>query len=397
MSALKKRQERAALIVQAREVVQRAETEKRALTSEEDARYNQIMADVDSLRVAIDREERLAALEAEMATSQGTQAAGRGNDPDPENKEVRAAFQKYLKTGVVAPELRTLQVTQDIMGGFLVPPEHFVRQLIKAVDDMVFIRRLGTVMQLTRAESLGAPSLDTDLVDSDWTTELATGTLDDSLRLGKRVFQPIPFAKRIRVSNTLLRLAPDVEALVTERLAYRFAVTEERGYLTGDGTNRPLGLFTASAQGIPTGRDQVVGTPTDITFDGLTNAKYALKFQYHGRAAWLLSRLAVNRIALLKDSTNNYLWRESTRAGEPDSLMGFPIYMSEFVPAVFTTGLYVGMLADFRHYWIAESLNFQLQRLVELYAESNEVGFIGRKEADGMPVLAEAFVRLRLA
>lgn len=76
-------------------------------------------------------------------------------------------------------------------------------------------------------------------------------------------------------------------------------------------------------------------------------------------------------------------------------LLGLPVLMSEYVPSTYTTGLYVGMLADFSQYWIADNLNMTVQRLVELYAESNQIGFIGRMEVDGMPVLAEAFVRLK--
>ena len=38
-----------------------------------------------------------------------------------------------------------------------------------------------------------------------------------------------------------------------------------------------------------------------------------------------------------------------------------------------------------------------IQRLVELYAGTNEVGFIGRRWVDGSPVLEEAFSRLKLA
>jgi hypothetical protein len=37
-----------------------------------------------------------------------------------------------------------------------------------------------------------------------------------------------------------------------------------------------------------------------------------------------------------------------------------------------------------------------VQRLTELYAETNQVGLIGRMEADGMPVLEEAFARVKL-
>ena len=52
---------------------------------------------------------------------------------------------------------------------------------------------------------------------------------------------------------------------------------------------------------------------------------------------------------------------------------------------------------DFRYYWIADALDMQIQRLVELYARTNQTGFIGRLETDGMPVLEEAFVRLQMA
>jgi HK97 family phage major capsid protein len=46
---------------------------------------------------------------------------------------------------------------------------------------------------------------------------------------------------------------------------------------------------------------------------------------------------------------------------------------------------------------IADALSMQIQRLNELYAETNQVGFIGRLGTDGAPVLEEAFVRVKLA
>jgi len=39
----------------------------------------------------------------------------------------------------------------------------------------------------------------------------------------------------------------------------------------------------------------------------------------------------------------------------------------------------------------------RVQRLNELYAATNQVGFIGRLESDGMPVLEEAFARVTLS
>ena len=64
------------------------------------------------------------------------------------------------------------------------------------------------------------------------------------------------------------------------------------------------------------------------------------------------------------------------------TLLGFSVITSEFAPSTFTTGQYIGILGDFSHYWIANAMNMQIQRLNELYAETNQVGFIGRLETE---------------
>lgn len=79
------------------------------------------------------------------------------------------------------------------------------------------------------------------------------------------------------------------------------------------------------------------------------------------------------------------------------STLDMPFLVSKFAPNTFTTGLFVGILRDFSRYWIADSLAMQVQRLIELYAATNQTGFIGRLETDGMPVLEGVFARVTLA
>jgi len=403
---LEMRQERAKLIKQARDLVDKAEAEKRSLSAEEEEQYKKIMDDVEELRKKIEKEEQLRKLEGDLKKSQGTVAGGKepvgDDDRAQQDKEVRAAFNKFLRGGINVlnvAEIRALQADSDIAGGYIVAPQQFVNQLIKGVDDQVFIRQWATKFAVAKAESLGVPALTADPADADWTSELATGNEDSTMEFGKRELHPHPLAKRIKVSNKLLRQAViDPEALVRDRLAYKFGVTEEKAHLTGSGAGQPLGVFTASSDGISTSRDYSTGNEaTSIKFDGLIGAKFTLKQQYWPRARWLFHRDAVAQIAKLKDGNGQYIWRESVRVGEPDRLLGLPVYMSEYVPNTFTTGKYVGILGDFSFYWIVDALDMQIQRLVELYAEYNQVGFIGRRELDGMPVLEEAFVRVTLA
>jgi hypothetical protein len=59
-------------------------------------------------------------------------------------------------------------------------------------------------------------------------------------------------------------------------------------------------------------------------------------------------------------------------------LLGVPVMVSEFAPNTLTTGSYVGLIGDPSFYWIADALTVQVQRIDELYAETNQVGFMGR-------------------
>lgn len=395
----------AKLIKENRDILDKAEKEKRSLTSEEEQQYNRIDEDIDKLQADIQREERQQEREAEMR-----KIPGDIEKPNPEegaeqrNKEQQElrnqAFTKYLTRGQSAlnqEEFRALQADIDPDGGFLVPPEQFVTQLIKQVDNQVFIRGLATVNTVKKAMSLGVPTLENNPSDADWTSELATGNEDAAMSFGKRELAAHPLAKRIKVSNKLLRAgALSAEAIVRDRLAYKFGVTLEKAYMSGTGNNQPLGIFTPSKDGISTSRD-IVGsnTSTDLTADGLVDAKYSLKPQYYNKAKWIFHRGVVKEIRKLKDNYGQYLMGPLSQVGA-HQILDIPFIMSEYAPNTMTSGKYVGAIGDFSHYWILDALDMQIQRLVELYAPTNQTGFIGRYEGDGMPVLEEAFARVTL-
>jgi len=398
------RDKRGKAIADARAILDKAEAEKRDLTPEEDASYASFIGAANKAKDAIDREELQAKLEKEAA-----QIAIDGIQPDTEKGNTNPRASKIYNEAMaimivegqkgLSPEhVKALTSGNDTDGGYLVLPEQFISKLIKRVDDVCYIRTKSTVYSLRKAVSLGAPSLDTDISDADWTTEIATGSLDTDLAFGKRSLTPHPYAKQVKISNHLLRNSTiPVDTLVMARLGYKAGITEEKAFMTGNGGQQPLGVFTPSSIGISTGRDVSAGNEaTYPTFDGLMNAKYTLKGQYWNRADWIFHRDVLLVLAKIKDGNSQYIWRESVRSGEPDMLLGRPISTSEYAPNTMTTGLYCGILGEFSNYWIADALDIQIQVLKELYAATNQTGLIMRKETDGMPVLEEAFVRVKL-
>jgi len=425
-------EKRAGLIKRARGINEKAVEEGRDLTAEEKNNYDSLIGDAAALGETIKRDQALATLEAELEAPQGDphrmDPQDRGNDGDNGRRELpkfesrglqglgvdafdsgewralletakptyRRAFDRWMRVGDY--DRRALQVDVNTSGGYLVTPVQMVDRMIQAIDNLTFIRQWATVFSVPNADSLGVVSLNNDPADPTWTSELAIGDEDSTMDFGNRALRPHPLAKYIKISNTLLRKVPSVENLAINRLAYKFGVTMEANFLTGNGSQQPLGVFTASADGIPTSRDVISeNTTTAMTYNGLINAKYTLKQPYWARARWLFHTDGMKQLVKIKDSNGQYIWRESVRAGEPDRLLNIPISMSEYAPNTFTAGQYVGILGDFSNYWIADALDMSFQRLVEKFAETNQTGLVGRLESDGQPVLAEAFVRVQLA
>ena len=253
------KQKRAAIVASMREINERADNGM--LSAEDRSAYDKAKADFDLMSDAIKRHEEVEATERALADVQGATPEG--------NKTVNA-FRDYLRSGRISSELRAMSADTDGEGGYMVP-EEFRATVIKGINDLVHIRQLATVIPVAGASDLGIPTMTADIEDADWTTEVATVNEDTALTFGKRTLKPTILSKLIKVSQKLLRNpAIDAEAFMAERMAYKFAVAMEKGYMTGGGTNAPLGLFTASNDGIATSRDVSTGnTSTAIGGDNL--------------------------------------------------------------------------------------------------------------------------------
>jgi HK97 family phage major capsid protein len=418
MNSVELREERADLAKKARAIQERAIAEDREVTPEENAEFDRIMDDVDKKMERIARLEKLESVESDLEAATPRQsrpldseareqrkAEERGEVGERRNKE---DFRHWMITGEARGSLRLAEqrdtiISTDAKGGFLILPVRLTNDLIKSVDDQVFMRGLATISNVTDAKKLGIRKMTSRMSDANWTTEVQAVTEDTSMAFDRRDMEPNLLTKLSKISIRTITLSTDAENIVRDELAYQFGITQEKAFLSGNGTAKPLGVFTASANGISTARDVAVTQAAQTTIDPdlLIDAKFSMKQAYlrGPKAAWLLHRTTVGKIRKLTiaGTAANYLWQPGLQAGEPDRILDIPYFMSEYVPATYTTGLYIGLLGNFSYYRIAQVNTVFLQRLVEKYADTNEVGFIGRMWVDGAPLLEEAFVRLKIA
>lgn len=394
-------EKRAKCLVDARTLVDRADEAKRVMNEDEERQYGAFMDDIKRFDDEIRRESEL--LEAEKrAAIPPNGSENRETLQTPEAEQRSIAFRKLLMEGpqsLSGDERRTLTTGSDTQAGFLNAPQEFVQQLIERVHDEVYIEGLSTGHTTTNANGLGFPSLEVYPDKPKMITEIGEADTDNKLAFGKREFKPHLARKLIKISDKMLRAdGMNAETIAINAMTYIISITKEYMYLLGTGNQEPLGLFTASDKGIPTSRDVTTDmTATGFTPDALKNTKYSLKAQYMKTAKWLFHRDGVSKIAKLKDGDGRYMFEMSDKEGAVDTLLGRPLLMSEYVPNTFTANNYVGMFGDISKYWTVNSLQLRIKRLNELFAATGEVGFLFEFEFDGMPVLSEAFSRIKTA
>lgn len=397
-------------------------------TKECEEKFNGMMADVSDIKAIIDRRNQLASFETSEGSKLSEGDLGKGKEKQVAQKVMirsgldqngkplyrsvdvgsergsqiynEAISAAISRKSLSAQQMAALQSDSETQAGFLLMSEQMAAGILKDVDDLVFVRRYAKIHTVLEAGKLGIRKRTARANTFGWSSELVVSTDDSTLAYGKKILEPHPLTGAIKVSRDLARRSAGT---VTDEVLYELgrnsAEKMEDGYLTGNGAQQPLGVFTASSDGISTSRDSVTGSSTSITADGLLNAKFSLKGQYRsnslGQVRWLFHRDGIKIVSKLKDSTNQYLWQPGLQAGQPDMLLGYPVDESERSPNTFTSGNYVGLLANWNYYEIADALDIEIQVLNELYAGTNQLGYIGRLKTDGCPTIEEAFVRLK--
>lgn len=397
-------EKRSALIKELEEMNAKADSEKRAFTDEEKKLFDEKSAEVRKLTEEIKFEEQRASTMKEF--SEISKPA--------EGKEDRSADTAFLKVEKRAGgvELRTADMTMAD-GGAAIAPEQFVNDIIRAVEKEALVYPRVRKIPVSGAGSLGLPYEAADASDADWTAEVPSSEIsaDNTWKFGKRSLSPADLTKLIKVSKKLLATsAVSIDALAKEKISQKLIAAFENAIINGTGVaaansgnvTQPLGLFTASADGVSTARDVETKTALTISADDIINMYMNLRPAYRRKAVWIMNSDILKQVMLLKDKNDQYLWHESLRVGEPSTLMGLPVLESEYAPGgsgtggVLAAGDYVMVLGDLEHYQFAYWKGMDITIANEVFAGKNQVGFYGHTLADGMPTLAEAFTRLKI-
>jgi len=362
----------------------------RLVPAEAAAEYEKMESDMVGLGKEIDRLERQAAYDLEMSQPTTNPILGAPAKPS-ETKTGRASDEYKKDFGNIlrgkAPLNNVLSTSPDTDGGYLVPIE-FERKIVAGLEEANVLRSIAKTITTSAERKIPVAATHST---AQWTAENAAIT-ESNPTFAQKTIDAFKLTDLIKVSLELLQDSMfDLESYIATEFARAFGVAEEEAFCVGTGTGQPTGVFTTSG-----GEIGVTATsPTAITVDNLIDLIYTLKSPYRRNAVFLMRDVTVSALRKLKDSNGQYLWQPSVQAGQPDRLLGYPIYTSPYAPVAAANALPIAF-GDFSNYWIADRMGRTVQRLNELYAGNGQVGFIATQRVDGKVILAEGIQLLKM-
>lgn len=285
-------------------------------------------------------------------------ALGGRSEVAPEAAEHKAAFDAYIRRGEEGSlrelEGKAMSSAFGSDGGYLVPAEtdNEIGRRLSVVSPMRALSTVRTVSGATLKKPFAVGGLATG-----WVAETALRPQTASPQLAELSFPTMELYAMPAASQALLDdAAVDIEAWLASEVDIVFAEQEGDAFIRGDGVNKPKGFlsYTAVADSawswgnlgyVATG--QAGGFAASGPSDVLISAIYALKAGHRQNASFLMNRKTQGQIRTFKDADGNYLWRPPASAGQPATLMGFPVAEGEEMPDVAANALSIA-IGDFR-------------------------------------------------
>lgn len=308
----------------------------------------------------------------------------------------KAAFDTFLRKderSLGANEVKALSVGSDPDGGYVVHPDLSGRIVAKVFESSPM--RAYASIQVISSDALEG-LFDLDEAASGWVGETDARSETGTPQIGKwRIPVHELYAKPKATQKLLDDNEINMEAWLASKVSEKFARDEAAAFVTGSGVNKPRGFLTyASGTTLPGTMERFI-TGVDGAFaaapnggDVLINALYGLKAQYRANATWFMNRATLKLTRKLKDSDGAYLWSPGIAAGQPASLMGYPVASFEDMPDPATDSLSIAV-GDMREaYQIVDRIGIRTLR--DPFSAKPYVEFYTTKRVGGDVVNFEA-------
>jgi HK97 family phage major capsid protein len=314
-----------------------------------------------------------------------------------------AAFEGFLRSGAGALELKALSGASDGAGGYAIP-----REIDALVDTtLASISPIRAIANVVTVGSAGYRKLvASGGTPSGWAAE--TGARAETATAAFNEIAPPMgdlYANPAASQTMLDDAAFDVEAWLADEIAREFARAEGAAFVSGNGTNKPKGFLNyataATGDGVRSfGTLQHVASGTSGAFpadpeEKLIDLVQALRPPYRQGAVFVMNSATLARIRKFKTSDGAAMWQPALSAGQPATLLGYPVIEAEDMPDIAANSLSIAFGNFKAGYLIAERGETQILR--DPYSNKPFVHFYATKRVGGAVTNSEAIKVMKFA
>lgn len=359
-----------------------AAAEKREFTAEEQAKWEAINSDIDSkdeqIRDLLERNER--AQEAEEARSEWarivapekTERAEQsfadelrsflvGEGPRYMDFDIRgvAREKQALRAGARGDDFRVLQEDVAAAGGSTVPTT-FVRQLYDFIEIYSGVRRTrARVITTTSGENMTFPKV--SLHGTAALVGEGTAFAANDPQFGTMTLGAWKYGKLLQLSNEVITdTGVDLLGFIAEDCGRAIGRVTDTAYLSGSGSGQPQGILPLLGTGV-TSQTAATGLPS---FANLIDLVFSVNEEYRRVGEFLMKDASAGALRKIVDTTNRPLWEMSYQVGQPDRLLGYPVFtdpnMAGFATAATTAKPIV--FGDWSAFYIRDVGSVRLER-----------------------------------
>lgn len=247
-------------------------------------------------------------------------------------------------------KVKALATGVDADGGYLVPTQ-FRAELIEDLQDKGFLRSYVTVIPMT-SNSMEIPTL-LSSVKTSWGSE-NTPISTTTARFGTLTFTPYRLNTFIYASRELLAdSALSIVPLLTRLMREAIGRAEDTAIVNGSGSGQPKGIFQETLAGIDNGNDDSTLAPN------IKKLPFRLGTAYRVNARWLMNSRSREHISALRDSQNQFLFKEGIEGKTPDTLAGYPVHEQNDMP------LDTLLFADLSQYYLGDREQVSVETTTE--------------------------------
>ncbi|MED5543738.1 MAG: phage major capsid protein [Pseudomonadota bacterium] len=350
-----------------------------------------LRGDVDEVKARLERVSRAAARPVIAGSAEGTPSL-----------ELKGFVDGYLRAGRET-EWKSISGAVPSDGGYAVPRE--IDALIAA--RLKSVSPIRSIAQVVQTGSAGYRKLiSTGGTASGWVSETAARPATATPSFAEIAPPTGELYANPAASQAMLDDAGfDLPTWLADEIATEFARAEGAAFVSGSGTNQPMGFITGTTstagdatrqfgtlQHVVSGNASTLGTNPELK---LIDLVHALKAGHRQGASWVMNAQTLALVRKLKTSDGAFLWQPGLVDGQPDRLLGYPVVEASDMPdvAANTTPIAFG---NFRAgYLIAERSATAILR--DPFTNKPFVHFYATKRVGGQVLDSDAIKLLKIS